>query len=92
MQLADDRGAGAHLVHLPPVGCNLAQLRLQGASFHRSELEGCSFADSDLTSAIFAEVQALRCDFERATLTLAQAQKARFSECAMNGAHWGAPG
>ena len=82
--------AGAHLVHLPPVGLQLAQLRLQGASFHRSELEGCSFADSDLTSAIFAEVQALRCDFERATLT-AQAQKARFSECAMNGAHWGAP-
>lgn len=74
MQLADDRGAGAHLVHLPPVGLQLAQLRLQGASFHRSELEGCSFADSDLTSAIFAEVQALRCDFERATLTGAGAE------------------
>ena len=54
-----------------PAACRAAtaQLRLQGASFHRSELEGCSFADSDLTSAIFAEVQALRCDFERATLT-----------------------
>ena len=92
MQLADDRGQARIWFTCRLSGCNLAQLRLQGASFHRSELEGCSFADSDLTSAIFAEVQALRCDFERATLTLAQAQKARFSECAMNGAHWGTPG
>ena len=69
MQLADDRGQARIWFTCRLSGCNLAQLRLQGASFHRSELEGCSFADSDLTSAIFAEVQALRCDFERATLT-----------------------